>query len=65
VANDICVKFGRRLRELREERGWNQKYLAEISGVGRTHISQLENGRRAFGPWRLSPTPLNFGWPTY
>jgi len=49
VANDICVKFGRRLRELREERGWNQKYLAEISGIGRTHISQLENGRREAG----------------
>jgi transcriptional regulator with XRE-family HTH domain len=49
VANDICVKFGRRLRELREERGWNQEYLAEISGIGRTHISQLENGRREAG----------------
>jgi transcriptional regulator with XRE-family HTH domain len=49
VANDICVKFGRRLRELREERGWNQEYLAEISGIGQTHISQLENGRREAG----------------
>jgi transcriptional regulator with XRE-family HTH domain len=49
VANDICVKFGRRLRELREERGWNQEYLAEISGIGRSHISQLENGRREAG----------------
>jgi transcriptional regulator with XRE-family HTH domain len=49
VANDICVKFGGRLRELREERGWNQEYLAEISGIGRTHISQLENGRREAG----------------
>ncbi|WP_353066969.1 helix-turn-helix transcriptional regulator [Tunturibacter psychrotolerans] len=49
MANDICVKFGRRLWELREERGWNQKYLAEISGIGRTHISQLENGRREAG----------------
>ena len=49
MANDICVKFGRRLRELREERGWNQEYLAEISGIGRTHISQLENGRREAG----------------
>ncbi len=49
MANDICVKFGRRLRELREERGWNQEYLAEISGIGRSHISQLENGRREAG----------------
>ena len=49
MANDICVKFGRRLRELREERGWSQDYLAEVSGIGRTHISQLENGRREAG----------------
>jgi transcriptional regulator with XRE-family HTH domain len=49
VANDICVRFGRRLRELREARGWSQDYLAETSGIGRTHISQLENGRREAG----------------
>lgn len=49
MANDICVKFGRRLRELREEHGWSQDYLAEASGIGRTHISQLENGRREAG----------------
>lgn len=49
MANDICVKFGRRLRELREEHGWSQDYLAETSGIGRTHISQLENGRREAG----------------
>jgi len=49
VANDICVKFGRRLRELRESRGWKQEYLAEISGIGRSHISELENGRREAG----------------
>ena len=49
MANDICVRFGRRLRELREDRGWSQDYLAQTSGIGRTHISQLENGRREAG----------------
>jgi len=49
VANDICVRLGRRLRELREGRGWSQAYLAEVSGIGRTHLSQLENGRREAG----------------
>ena len=49
MANDICVKFGRRLRQLRAERGWSQDYLAEVSGIGRVHISQLENGRREAG----------------
>ncbi|HMH13144.1 MAG TPA: helix-turn-helix transcriptional regulator [Edaphobacter sp.] len=49
MANDICVRFGRRLRKLRGDRGWSQEYLAEISGIGRVHISQLENGRREAG----------------
>jgi transcriptional regulator with XRE-family HTH domain len=49
VANDICVRLGRRLRKLRDARGWSQVYLAEISGIGRTHVSQLENGRREAG----------------
>lgn len=34
---------------MREEHGWSQDYLAEASGIGRTHISQLENGRREAG----------------
>jgi transcriptional regulator with XRE-family HTH domain len=46
VANDISVRLGRRLRELRTAKGWNQPYLAELSGLGRIYISQLENGRK-------------------
>ncbi|MHB8303942.1 MAG: helix-turn-helix domain-containing protein [Acidobacteriaceae bacterium] len=49
MANDICVRLGRRLRKLRNDRGWNQSYLAEISGIGRVHVSELENGRREAG----------------
>jgi transcriptional regulator with XRE-family HTH domain len=29
---------------LRKRHGWNQAYLAEISGIGRAHLSQIENG---------------------
>lgn len=46
MANDISVRLGRRLRELRTAKGWNQPYLAELSGLGRIYISQLENGRK-------------------
>jgi transcriptional regulator with XRE-family HTH domain len=46
VANDVRIRLGRRIRELREARGWNQPYLAELSGLGRIYISQLENGRK-------------------
>ena len=33
----------------RDGRGWSQAYLAEISGIGRPHISDLETGRREAG----------------
>jgi transcriptional regulator with XRE-family HTH domain len=46
VAIDIRIRLGRRLRELRTKRGWNQAYLAEISGLGKVYISQLENGHK-------------------
>ena len=38
------VWLGIRLAALREEKGWNQSYLAELAGVGRAHLSQIENG---------------------
>jgi transcriptional regulator with XRE-family HTH domain len=44
MAVPISVRLGRRLASLREERGWNQSYLAELAGVGRAHLSQIENG---------------------
>ena len=46
MAIDVAVRLGRRIRELRMEKGWNQPYLAELSGLGRIYISQLENGRK-------------------
>ena len=46
MAIDVCIRLGRRLRELRTAKGWNQLYLAELSGLGHIYISQLENGRK-------------------
>jgi transcriptional regulator with XRE-family HTH domain len=39
-----------RLRELREERGFSQHGLAEVSGVGRSTIAALEAGERGAHP---------------
>lgn len=38
--------FGRRLRELREERGLSAKDMAEGLGVSPAYLSALEHGRR-------------------
>jgi transcriptional regulator with XRE-family HTH domain len=46
---DVCVKVGKRIRELRKKRGWRQIDLAEHSGVHEVHISDLERGVREVG----------------
>ncbi|WP_159672340.1 helix-turn-helix domain-containing protein, partial [Streptomyces mexicanus] len=39
-------RLGRSLLDLRNERGWSRKDLAERSGLSYPYISQLENGDR-------------------
>jgi transcriptional regulator with XRE-family HTH domain len=49
MATDICVRLGRRIRELRKARGWRQIDLAEHAGIGKNHVSELERGQREIG----------------
>ncbi len=46
MSNDICIRFGKRLRQLRKSRGWTQVYMAEHVGIDRSFISDLENGKK-------------------
>lgn len=46
MSNDISERFGKRLRTLRKERKWTQQDLADKSGVGVTHVCELESGKR-------------------
>lgn len=38
------VKFGKRIRELREARGWTQERLAESADVNWLQIGHIERG---------------------
>ena len=49
MAIDICIRVGRRIRALRSEKGWTQQQLADMAGIGRVHVSELENGKREAG----------------
>ena len=49
MATDICGQLGKKIRELRRERGWRQIDLAQHSGVHEVHISDLERGSREVG----------------
>lgn len=61
MATDICVRFGNRIRKLREQRGWTQVYLAEHTGLGSVYISQLENGKKEPGLRTIEILAIGFG----
>jgi len=42
----LLVRFGERLRKLRQETGLSQEAFAELCGLDRTYISGIERGKR-------------------
>jgi len=46
VENNILIKFGNRIRELRNEKEWSQETLADKTGFHRTYIGMIERGER-------------------
>lgn len=47
MVTSFVDEFGRRIRELREERTMSQEDLADKAGLHRTHISLIERGQRS------------------
>jgi transcriptional regulator with XRE-family HTH domain len=43
---DVLVRFGKRLREVRQAAGVSQEKLAELAGLHRTYVSSVERGLR-------------------
>lgn len=52
--------FGKRLRELRAERGVSQKEMAEALRVSPAYLSALEHGRRGQPTWDLLQRIITF-----
>ena len=50
---DISKKVGRRIRELRQERGLSQEQLAFEADLHRAYIGQIERGEKNIGVQNL------------
>jgi transcriptional regulator with XRE-family HTH domain len=54
MTRDEALKMlGRRIAELRHEKGLTQEALAEAMGVSRNHMADIELGARNTGVWNL------------
>lgn len=42
---EVSERLGARIAELRKERGWTQRELAERTGITPTYVSEIENAR--------------------
>lgn len=47
--NATLVELGQRIRSLRKRKGWTQTDMAICLDMGRTHISDIEQGKREIG----------------
>jgi transcriptional regulator with XRE-family HTH domain len=43
----LSLRFAKALREMRKRRGMSQEALAEMAGLHRTYVSQLERGLKS------------------
>lgn len=46
VSTDIRVLLGNRIRTLRRKNGWTQVEMADMLGVDRSYLSEIETGKK-------------------
>jgi transcriptional regulator with XRE-family HTH domain len=49
MATDICLRVGKRVKDLRLKRGWSQQILADHADLSKVHIIAVEKGRAELG----------------
>jgi transcriptional regulator with XRE-family HTH domain len=46
ISGDVCARFGKRVRRLREARDWSLTYFAVHSGLAKTFVHDVETGKK-------------------
>ena len=46
MQDHLQKKIGDRVRELRLKRGWSQEHFADVCGIHRGHMGQIERGEK-------------------
>ncbi len=46
MPEDLLLRLGKRIRKLREKRGWTQVEMAERVGIDRSFLADVERGNR-------------------
>lgn len=58
---NAAKRLGRRVRELRQARGFSQEALAERADLHRTYDADIERGRRNPSLWTLERLAIGLG----
>ena len=45
AALSICLRIGRKVRDLRVKKGWSQRMLADHAQIEQAHLARLELGQ--------------------
>ncbi len=49
----VLKGLGRKIKDLRKQRGWSQERLAGVAGISRTHMGAIEIGTKEPSVWTL------------
>jgi len=60
MAEDVRIRFGRRLRKLRQQRGWTQVEMSEKLGLDRSYLADTEQGKRNISIVNLEIVAIGF-----
>ena len=49
MIDDIRLRIGRQIADLRSQKGMTQQQLADAAGITRVHVSRVESGKYSVG----------------